>query len=64
MATNETGEGQVDRRTALKGVAMAGAALAMPARVPSPRVPGWKPAFPNYRHSLDEIIEAWATALI
>jgi putative spermidine/putrescine transport system substrate-binding protein len=34
MATNETGEGKVDRRTALKGMAMAGAALAMPAIIP------------------------------
>jgi hypothetical protein len=37
------------------------AALAMPARAPSPRVPGWKPVFPDYRHSLDKIVEAWAT---
>jgi hypothetical protein len=35
------------------------AALAMPARTPSPRVPGWKPAFPDYRVGLDQIIEAW-----
>ena len=37
------------------------AALAMPARSPSPRVPGWKPVFPDYRHGLDAIVEAWAT---
>jgi len=37
------------------------AALAMPTRAPSPRVPGWKPRFPDYRYGLDEIIEAWAT---
>ena len=36
-------------------------ALTMPARAPSPRVPGWKPVFPDYRRGLDEIIEAWAT---
>jgi nucleoside-diphosphate-sugar epimerase len=35
------------------------AALAMPARAPAPRVPGWKPAFPDYRLGLDQIIEAW-----
>ena len=35
------------------------AALAMPARAPSPRVPGFKPAFPDYRQGLDQIIEAW-----
>jgi nucleoside-diphosphate-sugar epimerase len=34
-------------------------ALAMPARPPSPRVPGWKPAFSDYRNGLDQIIEAW-----
>jgi nucleoside-diphosphate-sugar epimerase len=35
------------------------AALAMPAPAPSPRVPGWKPTFPDYRAGLDQIIEAW-----
>jgi nucleoside-diphosphate-sugar epimerase len=35
------------------------AALAMPARTPAPRVPGWKPAFPGYRKGLHQIIEAW-----
>jgi nucleoside-diphosphate-sugar epimerase len=34
-------------------------ALAMPARAPAPRVPGWKPAFPDYRDGLDQVIEAW-----
>ena len=34
-------------------------ALAMPARAPSPRVPGWKPAFADYRRGLDQVIEAW-----
>jgi nucleoside-diphosphate-sugar epimerase len=33
--------------------------LAMPSRSPSPRVPGWKPTFPDYRIGLDQIIEAW-----
>jgi len=37
------------------------AALAMPDHAPSPRVPGWKPVFPDYRHGLDAIIEAWET---
>jgi nucleoside-diphosphate-sugar epimerase len=35
------------------------AALAMPSRPPSPRVPGWKPVFTDYRKGLDQIIEAW-----
>lgn len=34
-------------------------ALAMPARAPGPRVPGWKPAFPDYRAGLDQIVDAW-----
>ena len=34
-------------------------ALGMPPRAPSPRVPGWKPRFPNYRKGLDQVIEAW-----
>jgi nucleoside-diphosphate-sugar epimerase len=34
-------------------------ALAMPTRAPSPRVPGWKPVWPDHRHGLDQIIEAW-----
>lgn len=37
------------------------AALAMPSRVPSPRVPGWTPQFSDYRAGLDQIIEAWET---
>jgi nucleoside-diphosphate-sugar epimerase len=35
------------------------AALAMPPRSPAPRVPGWKPAFSDYRAGLDQSIEAW-----
>jgi nucleoside-diphosphate-sugar epimerase len=35
------------------------AALAMPPRSPVPRVPGWKPAFSDYRAGLDQSIEAW-----
>jgi nucleoside-diphosphate-sugar epimerase len=34
-------------------------ALAMPARAPSPRVPGWKPAYPDYRRGFDQVFEAW-----
>ena len=34
-------------------------ALGMPRRLPSPRVPGWKPSFPDYRKGLDQVIEAW-----
>ena len=34
-------------------------ALAMPARAPSPRVPGWKPTWPAYPQGLDQIILAW-----
>ena len=33
--------------------------LAMPARASSPRVPGWKPVWPDYRQGLDQIIQAW-----
>ena len=35
------------------------AALPMPARAPTPRVPGWKPKFPDYRAGLDQVIETW-----
>lgn len=35
------------------------AALAMPAQAPTPRVPNWRPAFPDYRRGLDQIIAAW-----
>ena len=34
-------------------------ALGMPRRVPSPRVPGWKPSFPDYRKGLDQGIRIW-----
>jgi hypothetical protein len=34
-------------------------ALAMQLRAPSPRVPGWKPKFTDYRKGLDHVIEAW-----
>ena len=34
-------------------------ALAMPLRAPSPRGPGWKPKFADYRKGLDQVIEAW-----
>jgi nucleoside-diphosphate-sugar epimerase len=34
-------------------------ALGMPPRAPFPRVPGWKPKFPDYRKGLDQVIEAW-----
>ena len=35
------------------------AALAMPARSPAPRVPGWTPVFADYRKGLDQVVEAW-----
>jgi len=35
------------------------AALQMPARPPSPRVPGWRPRYPNYRDGLDQVVAAW-----
>jgi len=35
------------------------AALAMPARTPAPRVPGWKPQFSDYRAGLDQSIAGW-----
>jgi nucleoside-diphosphate-sugar epimerase len=34
-------------------------ALGMPPRAPSPRVPGWKPRFPDPLMGLDQVIEAW-----
>jgi nucleoside-diphosphate-sugar epimerase len=34
-------------------------ALGMPPRAPSPRVPAWKPRFPDYRAGLDQVIEVW-----
>jgi nucleoside-diphosphate-sugar epimerase len=34
-------------------------ALSMPPRAPTPRVPGWKPRFPDYRLGLDQVVEAW-----
>lgn len=36
------------------------AALAMPARAPAPRVPGWKPAFADYRKGLDQVVQTWS----
>ena len=38
-------------------------ALAMPARAPSPRVPGWKPTWPDYRLGLDQTTQAWSAEL-
>ncbi len=35
------------------------AALAMPARAPAPRVPGWTPAFADCRKGLDQVVAAW-----
>jgi len=35
------------------------AALAMPARAPGPRVPGWRPVFADYRKGLDQVVEQW-----
>jgi nucleoside-diphosphate-sugar epimerase len=37
-------------------------ALGMPPGSPSPRVPGWKPMFRDYRRGLDQVIEAWSKA--
>lgn len=34
-------------------------ALAMPPEAPSPRVPGWRPAYADYRKGLDEVISSW-----
>jgi len=34
-------------------------ALPMPPRAPTPRVPGWKPRFPDFREGLDQVIESW-----
>jgi nucleoside-diphosphate-sugar epimerase len=35
-------------------------ALPMPPRAPVPRVPAWKPKFPDYREGLDQVIDAWS----
>jgi nucleoside-diphosphate-sugar epimerase len=35
------------------------AALPMPRRTPTPRVPRWKPQFPDYRKGLDQVIDDW-----
>ena len=37
-------------------------ALVMPAEPPRPQVPGWKPAVPDYRQGLDNILAAWKAA--
>ena len=34
-------------------------ALAMPAHAPSPRVPGWRPVYSDYRAGLDQAIAGW-----
>ena len=34
-------------------------ALAMPVTAPRPSVPGWKPAFPDYRAGRDQVIAEW-----
>jgi hypothetical protein len=31
----------------------------MPASAPTPRVPGWKPLYADYRKGLDQAVEAW-----
>jgi nucleoside-diphosphate-sugar epimerase len=35
-------------------------ALSMPSGVPTPRVPGWRPKFADYRKGLDQVIESWS----
>jgi nucleoside-diphosphate-sugar epimerase len=35
-------------------------ALTMPRQSPTPRVPGWKPKFPDYGKGLDQVIQAWS----
>jgi nucleoside-diphosphate-sugar epimerase len=35
-------------------------ALAMPPQAPTPRVPGWRPGFADYRDGLDQVIAAWS----
>jgi len=37
------------------------AALAMPARRPGPRVPGWRPAYRSYHEGLDQVLATWKT---
>lgn len=38
------------------------AALSMPPGALTPRVPQWKPKFPDYRNGLDQVIETWGAA--
>jgi len=33
-------------------------ALPMARRTPPPRVPGWRPKFPDYRKGLDQVVAA------
>jgi hypothetical protein len=33
-------------------------ALPMPRRTPTPRVPGWRPKFTDYRKGLDRVVAA------
>ena len=35
------------------------AALPMPPRAPTLRVPGWKPKLPDYWKGLDQVVAAW-----
>jgi len=35
------------------------AALGMPPLTSVPRIPGWKPRFPDYRNGLDQVIRQW-----
>jgi nucleoside-diphosphate-sugar epimerase len=52
---------QVLARVIIRKEHMQQTALGMPPRAPSPRVPGWKPRFPEYQTGLDQVIEAWGT---
>jgi hypothetical protein len=31
----------------------------MPRRTPTPRVPGWRPKFTDYRKGLDRVVAVW-----
>ncbi len=46
-------------RAIIRAEHMQQTALAMPPEPPSPRVPGWRPKFADYRSGLDQVIGAW-----
>lgn len=50
---------QILARAIIREEHMQQTSLSMPPRAPTPRVPGWKPKFPDFRDGLDQVIAAW-----